>query len=327
MLQKDPSRRASLDQIQAHGWLQGLNDALLSPEAPPHWLSGTMSPGSPRAGLPECGDLLAARSGPQQTFPGPCPPSLSFTLRPPTVEEPPPPKSLPALQQICEEEEEEDEEEVEEVKLEVDGSLETDAPVILEDGGTSGGDEDPPAGLMEIREEAAEEETGSEEGGAVISDQPISHGPPRCQPLSDSSVEESEPNNNTHKPLPTEATPPINTAPPSPTMAAPQNTSAPPSPTAAALVLGDRDPPEGSEGVVEPIAEEGGLQTHNAPGVREEAAAAIPKAERGGKRHSVKLRERLFHFPLCEKALAFNLPSHNKPKILPLAQYNCCHVL
>ncbi|KAG8012940.1 hypothetical protein GBF38_020912 [Nibea albiflora] len=63
---------------------------------------------------------------------------------------------------------------------------------------------------------------------------------------------------------------------------------------------------------------------HNAPGPRDDTAA--PKAEQG-KRHSIKLRERLFQFPLCEKALAFNIPTHNKPKILPLAQYNCCHVL
>ncbi|KAK1887799.1 SNF-related serine/threonine-protein kinase [Dissostichus eleginoides] len=47
MLQKAPSLRASLQEIQAHPWLHGLDDALLSPEAPPHWLSGALSPGSP----------------------------------------------------------------------------------------------------------------------------------------------------------------------------------------------------------------------------------------------------------------------------------------
>lgn len=51
-----------------------------------------------------------------------------------------------------------------------------------------------------------------------------------------------------------------------------------------------------------------------------------PRAETA-KRHSLKLRERIFQFPLCEKALAFNLPAQNKSKILPMAQYNCCRVL
>uniref|UniRef100_A0A8C5D6W6 SNF-related serine/threonine-protein kinase n=1 Tax=Gouania willdenowi TaxID=441366 RepID=A0A8C5D6W6_GOUWI len=59
MLQKDPSCRASLEQIEAHKWLHGLDSALLTPEAPPHWLSGALSPCSTRSGAPECGDLLA----------------------------------------------------------------------------------------------------------------------------------------------------------------------------------------------------------------------------------------------------------------------------
>uniref|UniRef100_A0A667YBR3 Serine/threonine-protein kinase n=1 Tax=Myripristis murdjan TaxID=586833 RepID=A0A667YBR3_9TELE len=70
MLQRDPSRRASLEEIEAHPWLQGLDDALLSPEDPPSWLSGALSPSSPRPGVPECGDLLAARPPSQQAFPG-----------------------------------------------------------------------------------------------------------------------------------------------------------------------------------------------------------------------------------------------------------------
>lgn len=80
----------------------------------------------------------------------------------------------------------------------------------------------------------------------------------------------------------------------------------------------DRD--EGGGGDPRPT---NGPHSHNAPGGRSEAA---PKAE-PGKRHGVKLRDRLFQFPLCEKALAFNTPTHKKPKILPLAQYNCCRVL
>lgn len=202
--------------------------------------------------------------------------------------------------------------------------LETDAPVMLGvDEATSDEEEKSPAGLMEIMEE--EEETVS----GVISDQPVSHGPPCCQLLSVSSGQESEPNNNhAHKLPQIEAMPLINVAPPSLIATPPSNPAAPPPSTVAALVPGDGDLPKtASEGVGEQAANAGVSRAHNAAGAQEEAASAAPKVARGSKRHSVKLRERLFHFPLCEKALAFNLPSHNKPKILPLAQYNCCHVL
>lgn len=351
MLQKDPSRRASLEEIEAHHWLQGLDSALLSPEAPPHWLSGTLSPSSPRAGLPECGDLLAARPSAQQPFPGPCQPSLSFTLRPPTIEEPPVPKNLPALQQICEEEEEEEEDEEE---VTVGASLAKEAEgltsVISEDSGGKATEmideaddqeriegehkEGGSTGLVEITEEEEEQETGNEDSGCVILDQPVSHGdrplcqtpeappssppgfgPPCCQLLSESSSQESEPNNNTQKPpppLPLSAVPPIPLS-------------------SATFILNEKDAPKpGWEGDQEQKTEgrredpaTDRSQPQNALGTRDEAA---PKAEQG-KRHSIKLRERLFQFPLCEKALAFNIPTHNKPKILPLAQYNCCHVL
>ncbi|KAI2648464.1 SNF-related serine/threonine-protein kinase [Labeo rohita] len=42
---------------------------------------------------------------------------------------------------------------------------------------------------------------------------------------------------------------------------------------------------------------------------------------------NVNLRERLLQFPLCEKALSFNIQPTSKEKLLPFAQYNCCHVL
>ncbi|XP_008300639.1 serine/threonine-protein kinase SRK2H-like [Stegastes partitus] len=293
MLQKDPSRRASLDEIEAHLWLQGLDDALLSPEAPPYWLSGALSPSSPRSGVPECGDLLAARPPNQLPFPGTWQPSLSFTLRPAPAEEPPVAKNLPALQQICEEEEEEEEEEEDEED---------------EDGGDS----------QECRDEEAEMEE-------VISDQPVSHGeqppaqtpelppssPPglgvRCcqgqpdlqqQQQQEGQDEETEPNNNTNKPAP--VLPASDSRRSSVSSGSLQKTAAD----------GERD---------ERAGDRGDVQTERRP-----SHESAPRAE---KRHSVKLRERLFQFPLCEKALAFNIPAHNKPKILPLAQYNCCHVL
>ncbi|KAJ8417463.1 hypothetical protein AAFF_G00286900 [Aldrovandia affinis] len=51
------------------------------------------------------------------------------------------------------------------------------------------------------------------------------------------------------------------------------------------------------------------------------------RPERGGKSRNVNLRDRLLQFPLCEKALSFNIQPTSKEKLLPFAQYNCCHVL
>ncbi|XP_026167041.1 SNF related kinase b [Mastacembelus armatus] len=358
MLQKDPSRRASLKEIEAHNWLQGLDSALLSPEAPPHWLSGALSPSSPRSGVPECGDLLAARL--QQPFPGPWQPSISFTLRPPPAEEPPVTKNLPVLQQICEEEEEEEEdgEEHEEGGEEEDEEVEEEGGLVKEAESLASSLVAEPekeaekldeADDQDCREQEEIEESGSsveeeeeaveykvqrgmntdKDSRCVISDQPVSHGdklvrcPTEDPPLSVTGLvgpccqgqpdltsseegrdEETEPNNNTNKPL----------------------SSIPAS--SARLILNRKKVPKSERGGEQ---EDGGRddlltnrsQPHNALGTRDEPA---PRVEQG-KRHSIKLRERLFQFPLCEKALAFNIPTHNKPKILPLAQYNCCHVL
>ncbi|XP_058500721.1 SNF related kinase b [Solea solea] len=354
MLQKDPCRRASLDEIEAHNWLQGLENVLLSPEAPPHWLSGALSLSAPLSGAPESGDLLAAKPRPLKSFPGPWQPSLSLTLRPPPVEEPTVPKNVPALQQICEEEDEEEEEEKEEGSLDEGESLaspfaaepEKEAEEMLD------GAEDQVCreqckrekkcgSSVEMIEEEEEEEEDNEEAetemeleikdsGSVIAYQPTSHVDksvsqtpevpswslpglvPCCQGQPDNQTtaeegkdEEVEPNNNTNKP--------------------PSSLPA----SAARLSLNCKD--AGSEGAREETTKEGvkdDLLTdrsppHNALGTRDEAT---PRVE-PGKRHSIKLRERLFQFPLCEKALALNIPTHNKPKILPLAQYNCCRVL
>ncbi len=358
MLQRDPSRRASLEEIEGHHWLQGLDNALLSPEAPPPWLAGVLSPSSPRSGVPECGDLLAGRPPPQQAFPGPWQPSLSFTLRPPLAAEPPVPKNLPALQQICEEEEEEDEEEEESLDMEGDGSTcvvveepEREAEEMLDIADDQEcteekqKEEELRSSVMvvvveeeeEERPEMAETEMEKEDSECVISDQPVSHGdkpvgsPPEvppsslprlgvpcCQGQTDSSSqeegkdEETEPNNNTNKMSPLFP-----------------ESSVPPIPASSARLIlneeaqktrrGERADKTGEGARDDPMT--GRSQPCSAPGTRDEA-----KAEQG-KRHSIKLRERLFQFPLCEKALAFNIPTNNKPKILPLAQYNCCHVL
>ncbi|XP_036008064.1 SNF related kinase b [Fundulus heteroclitus] len=318
MLQKDPCHRASLDEIEAHEWLQGLDDALLSPEAPPHWVTGALSATSPSLCAPESGDLLAMRSSTQQTFPGTWQPSLSFSLRPAPVEEPPVGKNVPALQQICEEEEDEEEEEEEELK-EPEGEVE-EMECIEEEkefGNTENGEE----------KKAEEMQRENEDSGCVISDQPISH---RDETLSQTSEvtpsspafrvsccqlnasnrqegpdEELEPNNNTGKP------PPL--------LPTPESCQSCISASSASLrekTEREEEPAEKNERTEKP-------QPQNPQGTRDES---VPRAEQG-KRHSIKLRDRLFQFPLCEKALAFNIPTQNKPKILPLAQYNCCHVL
>ncbi|KAF6735659.1 SNF-related serine/threonine-protein kinase [Oryzias melastigma] len=315
MLQRDPSRRASLEEIEGHQWLEGLDNNLLSPEPPPHWLSGALSPGSPCPGAPECGDLLAAKPTTQQTFPGPWQPSLSFSLRPPPAEEPPVSKTLPALQQICEEEEEEEEEEGEEEEEEE----EEDEKESLVKG------EPEEMVEQEVKEEEKQLEAMNEDSGCVISDQPVSQGeeslsqtpeaPPSslrsfavscCQSQPYISAEEDEePNNNTNKSF----------------HALPQSASC------HSCLPASSASPDATEG------KPGGCQRDDLLKERSQSQSVLETRDESalradqGKRHSVKLRDRLFQFPLCEKALAFNIPTHNKPKILPLAQYNCCHVL
>lgn len=181
-----------------------------------------------------------------------------------------------------------------------------------------------------------ETEIKTEDSGCVISDQPVSHGDrlvsqtpevspfsqlglgvPCCQGQHDITAreegkdEEVEPNNNTNKPRP-----PLPKPDPrhSPVSSARRNKME--------LQRGGREGERGGESGRDDLLTDR-CQPHSAAATREESA---PRVEQG-KRHSVKLRERLFQFPLCEKALAFNIPTHNKPKILPLAQYNCCHVL
>lgn len=295
MLQKDPSSRASLEEIEAHNWLKGLSDALLTPEAPPSWLSGALSPGSPRSGAPECGDLLAAKPTNHTPFPSPWQPSLNLTLRTAPAPDPTTPKILPALQQICEEEEEEEEEEE---CLTKEGNC---LPLLVVSKETQ---------QKEVELTVKDKEMNMEDKDMVISDQPVSRGDvnpevPPCpvavyetQPDSANSQEVSEePNNNTNKP-------------PSPALS-------------TRLCLNSTK------------------ETHktNKEGCRKELSTDRPQSDNiiknpdsaprvdPAKHHSIKLRERLFQFPLCEKALAFNIPTQNKSKILPLAQYNCCRVL
>uniref|UniRef100_A0A096LWE8 SNF related kinase b n=1 Tax=Poecilia formosa TaxID=48698 RepID=A0A096LWE8_POEFO len=320
---KDPCCRASLDEIEAHQWLQGLDDALLSPEAPPHWVAGALSASSSSLCAPESGDLLAMRTPTQQAFPGTWQPSFGFSLRPAPAEEPPVGKNVPALQQICEEEEEEEDEEEREELRELEGEAE-DGLECVEEGEELGNTEE---------EKVEEMQRENQDSGCVISDQPVSH---RDETLSQTSEvtlasevtpsspafrvsccqlnisnrkkgqdEEMEPNNNTGKP------PPL--------LPTPESCQSCISASSASL----REKTEREEELNEKNESTAKSLAQNPQGNRDES---VPRAEQG-KRHSIRLRDRLFQFPLCEKALAFNIPSQNKPKILPLAQYNCCHVL
>lgn len=71
-------------------------------------------------------------------------------------------------------------------------------------------------------------------------------------------------------------------------------------------------------------------RSHNAPqgrlGPREMGTDPTFRLD-PGKGKNVNLRDRLLQFPLCEKALSFNIQPTSKEKLLPFAQYNCCHVL
>lgn len=284
MLQKDPTGRATLKEIEAHDWLQGLDDALLTPEPPPSWLSGALSPSSPRS-APESGDLLAAKPSNHTPFPGPWQPSLNVTLRTAPTEEAPTPKSVPALQQISEEEEEEEESSTEQAQ-----SL----PSLVSQTEEKDGHNE-----QQIMEEQGAQAVDTH---LVISEQPMSltdvNAPCSVHKVDSMSEQCEEPNNNTNKP-------------PSPVPSAPA--------LSPALGLDSTETHTAEQGQNKSTEE---LSAHNAL----QNPDTAPRADTA-KRHSLKLRERIFQFPLCEKALAFNLPAQNKSKILPLAQYNCCRVL
>ncbi|XP_077372536.1 SNF related kinase b isoform X2 [Festucalex cinctus] len=326
MLQKDPSVRASLQEIEAHHWLQGLDNVLLSPEAPPHWLSGALSSTSTLSRMVESGDLLAAKP---QSLPAPRQVNLSYSLQPPPAEEPRVARNLPPLLQICEEEEEEEEEDEGNLAKECEGllSLSVTDPQKDTEAAPEGADnqeeraedrmspeEDEDGAAMEI------EHTGST---CVISYQPVAHldnvasrAPDRpapceaeaasrmpcCQGWSESAPhQEEEPNNN-------------------------KAAGASASPKKQKASRGGKKEQRTDTGARDDFVTDRS-QSRNVAGSWDDNAAATARVEPTGKRHSLKLRERLFQLPLCEKALAFNIPTNNKAKILPLAQYNCCHVL
>ncbi|XP_061533327.1 SNF related kinase b [Phycodurus eques] len=323
MLQRDPSLRASLQQIEAHHWLQGLDSVLLSPEAPPHWLSGALSSTSPLSRMVECGDLLAAKA---KSLPAPRQVNLGYSLHPPPADEPRVTKNLPALLQICEEEEEEEEEESNLAK-ECEGLLsltvtepEKETEVALE-GADDQEERKEKRGIPEeMMEEGAEVEIDHTHSACVISYQPLGHidnlvscapeSPasceaeaalrvPCCQGWTEPTGPETEPNNNFNKP------------------------AACVTPKKQKTGRGGKKDQRTDTGARDDFVTDRS-QSRSATGSWDEAAA---RTEPTGKRHSLKLRERLFQLPLCEKALAFNIPTNNKAKILPLAQYNCCHVL
>ncbi|XP_009468794.1 PREDICTED: SNF-related serine/threonine-protein kinase-like [Nipponia nippon] len=63
-----------------------------------------------------------------------------------------------------------------------------------------------------------------------------------------------------------------------------------------------------------------------APGGTEGGAESVIKLD-PGKSKGGSLRDRLLQFPLCEKALAFKIRPGSKESLLSLGQFNCCHVI
>ncbi|XP_065589462.1 SNF-related serine/threonine-protein kinase-like [Cyrtonyx montezumae] len=94
--------------------------------------------------------------------------------------------------------------------------------------------------------------------------------------------------------------------------------------------------PEGGEGSrgpapapsAEPKEKRPGVGVGMGVGVRggEGEAENVIKLD-PGKGKSGSLRERLMQFPLCEKALAFKIHPSPKESLLSLGQFNCCHVI
>ncbi|XP_077593924.1 SNF related kinase b [Stigmatopora nigra] len=325
MLQKDPSLRASLQEIEAHHWLQGLDNVLLSPEAPPHWLSGALSSTLPLSRTVESGDLLAAKP---QSLPVRRQVNLSYSIHPPPAEESPVIKNLPALLRICEEEEEE--EDGSNLAKESEGLLSLsaseqhkDSLVVLEGGDNQeerAAEQERTEEMLEGDEDRVETERGHTQSACVISYQPISH----VENLVSRAPEPPTPQEDeTGLRVPccqgwTEPACPEKT---DPREMEPNNNR-------AAACASPQKQKTGRVGRKDQGARDDFVtdrsHSHNAAGSWEEGASRVEPA---GKRHNLKLRERLFQLPLCEKALAFNIPTNNKAKILPLAQYNCCHVL
>ncbi|KAK7891977.1 hypothetical protein WMY93_023940 [Mugilogobius chulae] len=300
MLQKDPTSRATLDEIETHDWLKGLEDALLTPEAPPSWLSGALTPCSPRF-APESGDLLAIKPSNHTPFPGPWQPRLSVTPRTVPASDPPAPKSIPALLQICEEEDEEDEEDKEEGRTE-QGRCSPPLLIQTDDNLSLKGEKRETIKMME--------EPEAVQTDLVISEQPVSLGDVSASSSVDETARDSlslhceEPNNNCSKPP----------------------ASVPSAPTLSSSVSLDSRDTHSADQELEQRAEEGCRKEVLPDRPQSNNPDSAPRVETA-KRHSLKLRDRIFQFPLCEKAMAFNIPTQNKSKIMPLAQYNCCRVL
>uniref|UniRef100_A0A8B9LX70 non-specific serine/threonine protein kinase n=1 Tax=Astyanax mexicanus TaxID=7994 RepID=A0A8B9LX70_ASTMX len=362
-----------------------LRGATLAPVAP----LGSLSPGFPRRGVCESGDLLAPKTSRQDgSFgdfgaPSSC---LGLSLRSVAPEPAPTVKSLGALQQICEEEEEDDVEGEEKEQGEVQSAQQVSKPCleVSEEPSSesshslSGSEQRKGRGkvgmLVEEALQEVEEECGKEQESQDLAanicrmteEHQEKHTSKQISEDKETMSQTEGTQNNKHPgrdglgnnldstedegrreqngPPPTEA-PRLNAVqcclgqlePSKDTLEDNNNT-----PSKAKLLdkgvisapcSSPRSLPKnhcvdlGPDGVeMRRMGGEGEKveETHTKP---QQGHRVSRDAGTDIKNKNVNLRDRLLQFPLCEKALSFNIQPTSKEKLLPFAQYNCCHVL
>ncbi|XP_072519153.1 SNF related kinase b [Salminus brasiliensis] len=367
-----------------------LRGATLAPVA----ALGSLSPGFPRRGVCESGDLLAPKTSRQDgSFgdfgsPSSC---LGLSLRSVAPDPAPAVKSLGALQQICEEEEEEDEGDEEEqgevqppsepiVKASADPSSESShihsslskAPSgsgQLEDGGKSGilAEE----ALQEVEEECGKEQESQDLEAGTYRERQAKHTSKLKlredkEPMSQ--TEETHHNEQPGKEGLEITLAQYSTVSDSAKAEDEGQNGPPPAPRLDAVqcCLGQREPSRDTlednnntlskpklldKGVISAPCSSprslpknhcvdlgpDGVEMRRMGGEGEKMEETQTKPQQGQrvsrdagtdiKNKNVNLRDRLLQFPLCEKALSFNIQPTSKEKLLPFAQYNCCHVL
>lgn len=354
-----------------------LNGATLAPVSP----LGFLSPGFPRQGVCESGDLLAPKTSRQDGsfgdfgVPSSC---LGLSLRSVAPEPAPMVKSLGALQQICEEEEEDDEEEGEEKEQPCLEPSSESSHIHSSLSKTLNGSEQLKGrgkiGMLveEELQEVEEEEQESQDIAASICRVAGEHQEKHSsnQPNEDnetmSQIEETQHNkqpgkvglentvDGTEDEGQREQNLRLDGPPPAPRLNAVQCCLGQLEPSKDTLEDNNNTPSKAKhldKGVISvPCSSPrslpknhcvdlgpDGVEMRRMGGEGEKVEETQTKPQQGQrvsrdagtdiKNKNVNLRDRLLQFPLCEKALSFNIQPTSKEKLLPFAQYNCCHVL
>lgn len=373
-----------LDLVEGRGPLTDpLRGATLAPVAQ----LGSLSPGFPRRGVCESGDLLAPKLSRQDcafgdfgsTSPSP---SLSLSLRSAAPDPPPAVKSLGALQQICEEEEEEEEEDgvaqlalrpckpsliasesshehCSESKvqsglgqLEVRGRSGTLAELEEEEEDCSKWQSQVATKVTEeLREESTskqpredkDNESQTENNHKQPGQQGWENASDQLKKVSEKQVTEGQKDQDFQK---------LDV--PTPRLGVVQCCLGQREPSKDILEDNNNTPSKPKmldQGVISATCSSprslpknhcvdlgpDGVEMRKTGGEGEKTEETQTKPQQGQrvsrdvntdiKNKNVNLRDRLLQFPLCEKALSFNIQPTSKEKLLPFAQYNCCHVL